>query len=97
MLTYDFNGVDYDDFIKTFITALDKHAPIMKKYSRANHASFMTKQLRNAIMKRSKLCNDFLIDRNDACQKAYRKQRNLRVTLSRKAKKTVFLEFRSRT
>ena len=41
-------------------------------------------------MKRSKLRNDFLKDRNDASQSAYRKQRNLCVTLLRKAKKRYF-------
>ena len=50
----------------------------------------MTKQLKKAIMKRSKLRNDFLKDRDDAFQSAYRKQCNLCVTLLRKAKKHYF-------
>ena len=66
LLKYDFNNIDYDNFIKTFLTVLDKHAPIKKKYLRANLANFVTKQLRKAIMKRSKSRNDFLKDRNDA-------------------------------
>ena len=41
-------------------------------------------------MKISKLRNDFLKDRNDASQSAYRKQRNLCVTLLQKAKKQHF-------
>ena len=41
-------------------------------------------------MKRSKLRNYFLKDGNDVSQSAYRKQRNLCVTLSRKAKKQYF-------
>ena len=96
MLKYD-NSIDYNNFIKTFLTILDKHAPLKKRYLRAIHANFMTKQLRKAIMKRLKLRNDFLQDRNDASQSAYRKQRNLCVTLLRKVKKTLFLEFRSKT
>ena len=52
--------------IKTFLIVLDKHAPMKKKYLRANHANFITKQLRKAIMRRSKLRNDFPKDRNDA-------------------------------
>ena len=90
LLKYDFNNIDYDNFIKTFVTVLDKHAPIKKKYLRANHTGFATKQLRKAVMKRSKLCHDFLKDRNDASQSAYRKQHNLFVTLSQKAKKQYF-------
>ena len=58
LLKYDFNNIDYDNFIKTFLTVLDKHAK--KKYLRANHANFMTKQLAKAIIKRSKLRKDFL-------------------------------------
>ena len=38
-----------------------------------------------------KIRNDFLRDRNDASQSAYRKQRNLCATLLRKAKKQYFL------
>ena len=60
LLKYDFNNIDYDNFIKTFLTVLAKHAPIKKKYLKANHINFVTKQLRKAIMKRSKLLNDFL-------------------------------------
>ena len=90
MLKYDFNNIDYDNIIKTFLTVLDKDAPIKKKYLRENHANFVTKQLRKAIMKRPKLRNDFLKDRNDASQSACRKQRNLRVTFLRKVKKQYF-------
>ena len=67
---------------------MGKHAPIKKKYLRVNHAG--TKQLRKAIIKRSKLRNDFLKDRYDASQSAYRKQGNLCVTLLRKGKKQYF-------
>ena len=91
LLKYNFNNIDYDNFMKTFLTVLNKHAPIKKnKEKRVNHANFVTKQLRMAIMKRSKLRNDFLKDRNDNSQSAYRKQCNLCVTLLQKAKKQYF-------
>ena len=45
LLKYDFNNIDYDNFVKIFLIVLDKHAPIMKKYLRVNYANFMTKQL----------------------------------------------------
>ena len=55
LLKYNSNNIDYDNFIKTILTVLDKHAPIQKKYLRAtNHDNFVTKQLRKALMKRSK-------------------------------------------
>ena len=90
LLKYDINNIDYDNFIKTFLTVLEKHAPIKKKYLRANHANFGTKQLKKAIIKIWKLRINFLKDRDDASQNAYRKQRNLCVTILRKAKKQYF-------
>lgn len=33
---------------------MDKHAPVKKKYLKANHDNYVTKQLIKAIMKRSK-------------------------------------------
>ena len=38
---------------------LDKHAPCKKKYVRANDGPFMTKDLRKANMKRTRLKNRF--------------------------------------
>ena len=34
LLKYDINNIDYDNFIKTFLTVLDKHAPIKKNIYR---------------------------------------------------------------
>ena len=39
---------------------INKPAPLKKTYIRANHAEYMDKELRQAIMKRSKLRNDYL-------------------------------------
>ena len=44
LLKYDLSNIDYCNFIKTFLTILDKHAPIKKKCLWANHANFVTKQ-----------------------------------------------------
>ena len=38
---------------------LDKFAPLKKKYIRANHSKFVTKELSKPIMLRSKLRNQF--------------------------------------
>ena len=43
-------------------------------YPRANQRRFMTKNLRKAIMKRSRLRNKFLSDRTEMSQKEYKKQ-----------------------
>ena len=46
---------DYKNFENMFSTVLEKHAPSKKRKIRANHAPYMTKALRKAIMKRSEL------------------------------------------
>ena len=51
------NPTDYESFQDVFNEVLDKHAPTKKKYVRANHAPFMTRGLRKAIMLRSRLRN----------------------------------------
>ena len=50
----------------------------------------MTKDLHKAIMKRSRLRNKFLRDRTDISREEYKKQRNLCVSLLKKAKKDHF-------
>ena len=82
--------MEYDIFLRTFLKILDKHAPMKKKYLRANHATFMTKEVRKAIMMRSKLRNKFLQDKNEQSRNDYRKQRNLCVALVRRAKQQYF-------
>ena len=46
-------------FISMFKIVFEKHAPLKKKYLRANHSKFVTKELSKAIMLRSKLRKDF--------------------------------------
>ena len=45
----------YAMFEELFLKVLDKHAPVKKKVVRANHAKYISKPLRKAIMKRSYL------------------------------------------
>ena len=47
----------YDEFESAFTKAFDKHAPKKKKWLRGNNKPHITKPLRQAIMKRSKLKN----------------------------------------
>ena len=44
---------NYSLFKSVFIGVFNRHAPIKKKVLRANHATYVTKALRKAIMKRS--------------------------------------------
>ena len=70
-----------------------------QKYHRANQVGFITKDLHKAIMKRSRLRNKFLRDRTDISREEYKKQRNLCVSLLKKAKKDHFanLDIKSAT
>ena len=77
----------YASFTKIFIDTLNKHAPIKKKYIRANHANFVTKALRKAIMLRSRLRNIFLKEKSLESKKAYNKQRHICVKMVKRAKK----------
>ena len=45
----------YESFSNTFKAVVNKHAPLKEKIVRGNKAPFMTKQLRKAIMNRSRL------------------------------------------
>ena len=49
---------------------LDKHAPLKKRYVRANQSPFMNKKLSKEIMKRSRLRNKFLNTKSDIDKKA---------------------------
>ena len=71
-------------------TVLDMHAPKKMKYIRSNTCNFMTKELRKAIMNRSKLRNKFLKTRNEEYKMRFNRQRNFCASLLRKTKKMFF-------
>ena len=89
MSKHDLGNMEYQHFLNIFIDILNKHAPMKQKYLRANQGRFMTKDLHKAIMKRSRLRNKFLRDRTDISREEYKKQRNLCVSLLKKAKKII--------
>ena len=68
----------------------NKHVSIKSKYCRANQAPFMNKSISKAIMKRSRLRNKFLKNKNAQNNLLYNRQRNYCVSLIRKTKKAYF-------
>ena len=46
-------------FKNVCLDVVNKHAPFKSKYTRANHAEYMGKELSQAGMKHSKLRNDY--------------------------------------
>ena len=88
------NGIlegDLTGFLDACKKSLDYQAPRKKKYTRANQASFLTKEINKEIMTRSRLRNKFLHCRSDENKKAYNEQRNRCVKLVRSAKKALAL------
>ena len=79
--------MDCKNFKDTIIDSLNKHAPLKRKYFRTNHSNFVTKELSKAIMRRSKLCNLYLEERSDENRTRYKRQKNICVSLLRKAKR----------
>ena len=77
---------DYSAFESVVETVLNRHAPLKKKYVRANDGPFMTKALRKAIMLRTQLRNKYNKERTQSNLNTFRKQRNKCVKLLRKAK-----------
>ena len=69
---------------------LDKHAPCKKKYVRANDGPFMTKELRKAIMKRTRLKNRFNKNKTNENWTAFQTQRNFCVKLLRQNKRSYY-------
>ena len=86
----EFNVQNYKQYEDIFSHTLDKHAPLKTKVLRGNNSPHMNKELRKAIMKRSRLKNQALKTKLPGDWANYKIQRNLVVSLNRKSKKTLF-------
>ena len=75
----------YNELTMNFIK-IDKHTPIKHKIVRGNNADFMNKELKKAVMKRSRLINKFNRSKNNENWEEFRKQRNLCTKIKCKAK-----------
>ena len=69
---------------------LNRTAPLKQKHVRANNNPFINKTILKAIMKRTRLKNEFIKHRCERSKRAYNAQRHLRVSLVRKARKEYF-------
>ena len=87
LLKYDLNNIEYDTFQEIIVSLLNVYASLKKKYLRANHASFVTNELRKAIMLRTRLRNIYLKQRTETTKVAYNRQRNKCVCILKKSKK----------
>ena len=86
---FDTNST-YDNLVGLIVSLLDKYAPMKKKLIRGNQSRFMNKNLSKAIMKRSSLRSKYLKDSTKINILNYKTQRNLCVSLKRRAIKEDF-------
>ena len=91
-MKFDVTNAPLSIFNDTVLSVFDKHAPKKMKYIRSNNCNFMTKELRKAIMNRSKLRNKFLKTRNEKSRRRFNRQKNLWVILLCKTKTVFFWE-----
>ena len=69
---------------------MNKRAPLKKKVLRANHAPYVTKALRKAIMKRSYLEKLYFKKKTTESLKKYKKHKNFCSRLYKKERKKYF-------
>ena len=80
----------YSVFSLAFRILLNEHAPLKTKILRYKNKTFITKELRKEIMKRSKLKNLFSKNKNQENWCKYKTQRNYCVKLLHKTKKQYY-------
>ena len=90
LLKYDLNNIEYDTFQEIIVSLLNVYAPLKKTYLSANHASFVTKELRKAVMLRTRLTNIYLKQRTETTKVAYSRKRNKCDSILKKSKKFYF-------
>ena len=84
-----FSQMSFGTFKSTVDKILQKHAPIKKRYVRANQASFINSKIHKEIMRRTRLRNKFINFKTDADRIVCNKQRNCCVSLIRKKKRPI--------
>ena len=87
------NDSKYNEFQTDFCTVLNKHAAIKRKILRHKNNCFKTKNLRKAVMHRSKFENRFSKCHIYENWCSYKTQWNYCVSLRRKTKQQYFKKF----
>ena len=81
------NEEGFSNFLEINRKNVNYHAPCKQQYARGNHLPLINKTLCKETMKRTRLRNKFLKNRNDYNKKEFSKERNFCVSLVRKSKK----------
>ena len=80
----------YSEFESILSSVIDNHATLKSKFSRVNKRPHVTKELRKAIMYRSKLKHIANKTKNPEHIKRFRAQGNLVVKMNREAVESLF-------
>ena len=96
LLNIDINNAELVELTSTLLSVLNKHAPIKRKYIRANNSAFMTKELRAVIMQMSNLRLKFLKKRTNDSKHLYNRQKTLCLSLLRKTKRGYFKQLNNK-
>ena len=88
---------EYTQFENIFMQTFEENAPEKTKIIRANHKPHVNKELRKAIMKRSRLKNIANKTKKDQDFKRYREQRNLVVNLNTRTKRTYYKSIQAKS
>ena len=89
-LNFDLYNIKCQHFLNIFGGILNKHAPIKKRYIRANQRSLMTRELSKTVVKKSKLRHRPLKEKSEVSGKGCTTQRNYCVNLLTKTKREYF-------
>ena len=85
----EINRPDYIKFKEVFLETLNKDSPVKQKTIRGNHAPYMTKGLRKAIMRRSELETKYHKHRDIQSLRQYKKQKKFCSKLCKKKGKSI--------
>ena len=72
LIKYDLNNIEYDTFQEIIVSLLNVYAPLKKKYLRANHASFVTKDFEKLLCKEQDLETSILNNVNNILRESKR-------------------------
>ena len=86
-------NVNYKSITENFLETIDKHAPLKKKFVRGNQAPFMNRDFQKARCTRTRLKNKYWRDSSTENDLAYKKRRNLCVSIRQKSITTYLNKF----
>ena len=82
-----FENITFNNFNDTFSSLINTFAPLKRKTIRGNHKPFISKSLKKEMMKRAHLKNIANKSGLESDLYAYKRQRNLVVSLNKKSEK----------